>query len=237
MKKRNLLTLVLCLALVAALAVGGTLAYFTDSDKVQNTFTMGHVDINLDESNSEDEDGNPIWDENGLDYTNVVPGDTQKKVARLTVGSTSEDCYLMVNVALTKNDTDKTLLSPDNSKFTQDNIKALYDAIKVAIAANGVAKWKVTDNADGTLRCVYVGKVGATEQEQNHIAHKDDVLMLFQEIEIPTSFGNNVADQQFCIELNAFAIQSDNNPYNDDIWTSTTFEKYEAPAANPAPEA
>lgn len=48
MKKRNLLVAALSLCLVAVIAVGGTLAYFTDkTDTVVNTFTTGKVDIAL----------------------------------------------------------------------------------------------------------------------------------------------------------------------------------------------
>ncbi len=45
---------ILSLALVAILAltaiIGGTLAYFTDNEKATNTFTLGNVNIELDES-------------------------------------------------------------------------------------------------------------------------------------------------------------------------------------------
>ncbi len=47
MKKIISLVLVLVLALTA---VGGTLAYFTDTDKETNTFTTGKVDIDLEEN-------------------------------------------------------------------------------------------------------------------------------------------------------------------------------------------
>lgn len=48
MKKRNLLMVALSLCLIAVIAVGGTLAYFTDqTDTLVNTFTTGKVDISL----------------------------------------------------------------------------------------------------------------------------------------------------------------------------------------------
>ena len=48
--KKKILILTLCIALLAAAAVGGTLAYFTDTDEVTNTFTVGNVKIELLES-------------------------------------------------------------------------------------------------------------------------------------------------------------------------------------------
>ncbi len=47
MSKRKILVLALSLCMVAILAVGGTLAYFTDTDQATNTFTVGNVTIDL----------------------------------------------------------------------------------------------------------------------------------------------------------------------------------------------
>lgn len=47
MSKRKILVLALSLCMVAILAVGGTLAYFTDTDSATNTFTVGGVKIEL----------------------------------------------------------------------------------------------------------------------------------------------------------------------------------------------
>lgn len=50
MKKKTILVVAIAVMLVAALVVGGTLAYFTDKDNATNTFTVGNVDIDLLES-------------------------------------------------------------------------------------------------------------------------------------------------------------------------------------------
>ena len=50
MKKKSILVAAIAVMLVAALVVGGTLAYFTDKDDATNTFTVGNVDIELLES-------------------------------------------------------------------------------------------------------------------------------------------------------------------------------------------
>lgn len=47
MNKRKIILLALSLCMVAILAVGGTLAYFTDTDNAVNTFTVGNVQIEL----------------------------------------------------------------------------------------------------------------------------------------------------------------------------------------------
>lgn len=47
MKKKTILVAAIAVMLVAALVVGGTLAYFTDTKSAPNTFTVGNVKINL----------------------------------------------------------------------------------------------------------------------------------------------------------------------------------------------
>ena len=59
MSKRKILVLALSLCMVAILAVGGTLAYFTDTDQATNTFTVGNVTIDLiEQERGTDNDGN-----------------------------------------------------------------------------------------------------------------------------------------------------------------------------------
>lgn len=48
--KKKIVTLCLVVALAAIAVVGGTLAYFTDTDTETNTFTVGNVEIDLIES-------------------------------------------------------------------------------------------------------------------------------------------------------------------------------------------
>ena len=48
--KKKLIAIFLCVALAAIAIVGASLAYFTDTDKATNTFTVGNVKIDLIES-------------------------------------------------------------------------------------------------------------------------------------------------------------------------------------------
>ena len=86
--------MVAALALVGAIGVGSTLAYFTDNDAATNVVTMGHVDIDLTEKS-----GDEITDE-GLTFDHIVPGDVLSKEPVITVGSNSEDCYLRAKVVV-----------------------------------------------------------------------------------------------------------------------------------------
>lgn len=61
MKKKTILVAAIAVMLVAALVVGGTLAYFTDTKDAKNTFTVGNVKINLIEQ-QRNEDGSALVD-------------------------------------------------------------------------------------------------------------------------------------------------------------------------------
>ncbi len=76
MKKKTILVAAIAVMLVAALVVGGTLAYFTDTKSADNVFTVGNVAIKLDESNVKDPNGARVTSN---EYTNVVPGIQYKK--------------------------------------------------------------------------------------------------------------------------------------------------------------
>ena len=108
MKKKVLLTLICALALVIG-SVFGTMAYLTDTESVQNTFTVGKVNITLDEADTDKAtDTNPDDITTGAgtdaqrDKANVyhlIPGETYPKDPIIHVSADSEDCYLFVTVA------------------------------------------------------------------------------------------------------------------------------------------
>ena len=93
---------VLLVGLIATLGIGGTLAFLTDSEQVTNTFSMGDLDITLDESKWDD-DGDGDKDEDNVDGDNdpnngdgrnLVPGDTKEK--NPTVHAVKGDSYMRV---------------------------------------------------------------------------------------------------------------------------------------------
>ena len=52
MSKRKILSLAMSLCVLAIVAIGGTLAFFTDADNAENVFTIGKLDIELTEEAS-----------------------------------------------------------------------------------------------------------------------------------------------------------------------------------------
>ena len=84
----KVLAVAVCAVLLVVGSVAGTLAYLTaKTETITNTFTVGKVEIELDESD----------DAVGAE-PKLIPGMTYKKDPTITVVSGSEQCYLFVEV-------------------------------------------------------------------------------------------------------------------------------------------
>ena len=96
MKKTKLLTMLGAVALIGAIGVGSTLAYLSDTtDVVENTFTVGKVEISLDETDNDNLSGDRVTEN---EYTNMIPGTTYTKDPTVHVTNDSEDCYVFVKI-------------------------------------------------------------------------------------------------------------------------------------------
>ena len=104
-KLRRILLLLACAVLLVSLSVGATLAYLTSTKTVTNTFTVGKVEIKLDEATVDTETGKAKPDgtrtEDGNKEIRLVPGRTIDKDPTVTVLDGSEDCYVRVKVIVT----------------------------------------------------------------------------------------------------------------------------------------
>lgn len=78
--KKKITALCLCVALLAVAVVGTSLAYFTDNDQADNTFTAGSVKIQL------------IEQQSNADHTGFVPYDGEKVLMPI-VGSAQGEKY------------------------------------------------------------------------------------------------------------------------------------------------
>ena len=88
--KKKTFVLLLALVLIAGAAVGGTLAWLTDTtEAVQNTFTTSDIDITLAESENLN--------------LQMIPGWTITKDPKVTVKAGSEKCYLFVKIEKSSN--------------------------------------------------------------------------------------------------------------------------------------
>ena len=96
--KKKILAACLVVCLLATAVIGTTLAYFTDTKTVTNTFSSGNVTITLDEApvgpDGQATTGNRVTTN---DYK-LYPGKEYDKDPTITVAAGSEDCYLFVRV-------------------------------------------------------------------------------------------------------------------------------------------
>lgn len=106
MKKKAFIML-LCAALVITSAALGTVAYLTDRTSVTNVFTVGNVQVKVDETDVDlngdpipDENGNPVRKEEGNEY-HLLPGADYTKDPAVTVLKGTEDTYVRMLVTLT----------------------------------------------------------------------------------------------------------------------------------------
>lgn len=99
MKARKILVSLAALALVAAISIGGTIAYLTSTDKVENSFTVGKVAITLDESKV-DINGTAVTPAARVKANTykLIPGHPYTKDPTVHVDADSEDSWIFVKV-------------------------------------------------------------------------------------------------------------------------------------------
>ncbi len=154
-------SIAVAIVLVLVLAIGGMLAYFTDTDEAKNTFTIGkNVNITLEENQWHDEDAQ-----------NILPGATINKNPTVKVDKDSSSAYVFVTVTVPCYDKDKdgTVDTPlfsfvglDSSDWTEINTVASVDTTKKSIThtyayTNGNNNEMKAVPADGATSAVFNG--------------------------------------------------------------------------------
>ncbi len=92
--KSKALLLTLCAVLLVAASVLGTMAYLTSTDTVTNTFTVGKVEIKLDETDVTNQTGPRVQ----ANSYKLMPGTTYTKDPTVTVKAGSEESYVRMKV-------------------------------------------------------------------------------------------------------------------------------------------
>jgi predicted ribosomally synthesized peptide with SipW-like signal peptide len=195
--KKKLFAVCLVVALLVVAAVGSTLAYFTDTtEKATNTFTVGKVDIDLDEAKVVDGQADRTADrviENDYD---LMPGITYDKDPTVHVIKGSKTCY--VRAFVTFNDAEELAKILGDSEVT-----SLLKLIDV-----DTTKWDVTAYGDNpatntlTLELRYKETVNAEDSTDNID------LVIFEHFATPENLENDALGG-FKITVRAQAIQAE----------------------------
>ena len=207
-KKAMLMTL--CAIILVVATVFGTMAYLTSDDEVVNTFTVGKVEIKLDEAKA-NTDGSLVEgaDRVKANSYKLLPGHTYNKDPMVTLLAGSETSYVKMTVTFSKANELDAIFAPDGANLT--SIFKGYDA------ANWIAKGNTKDAAANTrtYEFWYKEAVGAPTA---------DVALdaLFDSITVPGSITKEqLADiEGMTITVNAYAIQADGFADAAAAWTA-----------------
>lgn len=186
--KKKITAIFLCVALVAIAIVGASLAYFTDSKSAENTFTMGNVQIKLDETNVND----PTGDRVTSNTYNAYPGAVVTKDP--IVHNTGKNAaYIRAKVEVKGWETNR-------EKYPNYVAGELKDSLKYLIDGLGEG-WSLVSataaNEDVTFVLKYDGVLAAGAK----------TTAMFQQVKVPAGLTNT--DVFGTITVKADAIQTD----------------------------
>ena len=135
--KSKALLLTLCAVLLVAASVLGTMAYLTSTDTVTNTFTVGKVEIKLDETDVT----NPTGPRVQANSYKLMPGNTYTKDPTVTVKAGSEESYVRMKVTFNNAAALMEMLpSADNLEdFTPDEIALIKKIAPILFLTNYTA--------------------------------------------------------------------------------------------------
>lgn len=228
---RKAILALLCVCLVTLASVMGTLAYLTDDDAVVNTFTVGNVQIKLDEADVKT-DGTYETDHNNRVKANeyhLLPGQEYVKDPTVTVLKGSEETYVRMLVTFTYSKELDAIFAPTGADLTS------------IFGGYAPANWELIGNVENTVANTrtyefrYIGeenkgsKAGTVAKAKN-----EDIVLadLFETITVPGFVNNDqlatlvTLDQdgkivnQFKIHVVAHAIQAAGFDSADEAWAA-----------------
>ena len=203
--KKTVLTVLMALLLVVT-SVAGTIAYLTaESAKVENTFTVGKVEIVLDENKVKlnDAEGDKYIND-GTDrvtantYTKLLPGDVVAKDPTITVKQGSEDAWVFIEVTM---DYEDGVILAKAAGATEVTPAA-------AIAAANMLSAGTFNSADWTIRGY---KIDDNTKKITFVASYDKVrkaeekAVLFTKLQIPSNLNNEQMQKLDGMKLDFFA--------------------------------
>ena len=209
--KKKLLIMSVAMVLVCAFAVGMTIAYLTSTDRVVNTFTVGNVQIKLDEAKV-DAYGEPVGSPAPRVTDNsykLIPGHTYTKDPTVTVLSGSESSYIKMTVTFSNSTQLDAIFTPNGADLT--SIFNGYES----------ANWSYKGNTEDTVANTRTYEFWYKETVAAPTA---DVALdaLFDSITVPGSITNAqlATIENMTITVNAYAIQADGFGTPEAAWAA-----------------
>lgn len=214
MNKKKVLTTGAACGLIAVMAIGGTMAYLTDSEQTSNTFTVGKVKIDLEETrwDTTDNNNNDVPDQ----AETMVPNQELDKNPQVeNTGSNNAAVFMKVTVPtkfVTKVADDGTLDADGrksqeiiyfkNANDAQSKEENNFDSKWQQISAEETADTGATAAKDGVRTYVFGYKT--------KLAPGETTSTLFDKIQIKNVIEDEIMDNVANdIKVEAYAIQAE----------------------------
>ena len=197
--KSKALLLTLCAVLLIAASVLGTMAYLTSSAEVKNTFTVGKVEIKLDEAKVT-ADGIPVEgaDRVTANSYKLMPGTTYTKDPTVTVLNGSEASYVRMKV--TFNNAKEIIALCTDPEFAEDGPTGVENAFPlirmVKFVETNAAKWDgiIPDNMVDTEDMLADAKYFAYDETADTLTYifddRETVTAPTADVVLPVLFNN-----------------------------------------------
>lgn len=208
--KKKILVACLCVALAVLTIAGTTLAYLTSQDTVVNTFTVGNVQIKLDEAKA-NADGTLVANADRVKANSykLIPGHTYTKDPMVTVLSGSESSYIKMTVTFSKAAELDAIFAPNGADMT--SIFNGYDSTNWNYKGN-------TENATANTRTYEFWYKEAVAAPTTDVA----LDALFDSITVPGTITSTQLEtiKGMTITVNAYAIQADGFATPEAAWAA-----------------
>lgn len=208
--KKKILVACLCVALAVLTIAGTTLAYLTSQDTVVNTFTVGNVQIKLDEAKA-NADGTLVANADRVKANSykLIPGHTYNKDPMVTVLEGSESSYIKMTVTFSKAAELDAIFAPNGADMT--SIFNGYDS------TNWIYKGNTKDATNNTRTYEFWYKATVAAPDANVALDA-----LFDSITVPGTITNTqlATIANMTITVNAYAIQADGFATPEAAWAA-----------------
>lgn len=202
MKKFKALLVVACALLLVAASVFGTMAYLTSKDTVTNTFTIGKVEITLDEAKV-DLNGTAVTPDERVKNNSykLMPGHSYTKDPTVHVDAASEDSWIFVKV-------ENGIAAFEAATSSEEGG---YKKIADQIVAKG---WTALDGVAG----VYYKSYDKSTTGANLVVFEN--FKMADNANEVNGWGNISADTTK-VTVTAYAVQKDGFENANAAWTAT----------------
>lgn len=202
MKKFKALLVVACALLLVAASVFGTMAYLTSKDTVTNTFTVGKVEITLDEAKV-DLNGTAVTPDERVKNNSykLMPGHSYTKDPTVHVDAASEDSWIFVKV-------ENGIAAFEAATSSEEGG---YKKIADQIVAKG---WTALDSVAG----VYYKSYDKSTTGANLVVFEN--FKMADNANEVNGWGNISADTTK-VTVTAYAVQKDGFENANAAWTAT----------------